>query len=221
MTTEMLEAPTFGALSISARRNLDFLMAEHTHHAGTENGRLAAPYLQLERFGVTKADIRKGLAELEATGFIRLMKQGLRQAGGGEPSRWALTWLPTGRQREVEPTQDWKRMLILLRNDGVKTVREARKWLRHEVDRSRGPRRVGGARCRAGGSSTPRPDGCATSKAPPPGRYPSSTASKGAPARDIEGAPHLSPKDRSHVRGKACGRVIPIKPHLRGGAVGE
>lgn len=68
---------------------------EHASHAGRENGNFAATYQQLKTWGVTAADVRKGLAELYATSFVQQTRQGLRQAGGGEPSRYALTWLPT------------------------------------------------------------------------------------------------------------------------------
>lgn len=143
---ELLMAPTFGALGIAARRILDLLLVEHTSHAGRENGKLAATYLQLEAFGLTKADIRKGFAELEATGFVRLTEQGLRQAGGGEPSRYALTWYPTkaGSPHAVEASHDWRKILYGLRRAGITTVRAVRLWLRaqtaeHSRSRKQGP----------------------------------------------------------------------------------
>jgi hypothetical protein len=120
ITVEIFEAQTFGALSIAARRILDYLCAQQCHEAGRANGDLAAPYSLLETFGVTKSDIRKGLAELEATGFVRRVKQGLRVAGGGEPSRFALTWLPTRAYspRAEAATNDWKAVLVELRLPG-------------------------------------------------------------------------------------------------------
>jgi hypothetical protein len=135
MTNTMLGSITFRALGIHARRILDLLMYEHASHAGRENGNLAAPYQQLERWGVTAADVRKGFAELFATGFVRLTKQGMRQAGGGEPSKYALTWLPTraGATGEEPPSHDWRGVLDSLQAAGVGNISQARRWLRAEV----------------------------------------------------------------------------------------
>jgi hypothetical protein len=100
-----------------------------------ENGNLAAPYLQLEAWGVTTADIPKALAELYATGFVELTKHGMRQAGGGEPSRYALTWLPTfaGKADGRPPTNAWEKVIKRLGAEGVGTVAQARAWLKAEV----------------------------------------------------------------------------------------
>ncbi len=137
VTREMVLSPTWGALSISARRVVDALMTEHMNHAGRENGNLAVTYLQLEALGVTKADIRKALVELQACGFIRMTHQGLRVAGGGEPSRFALTWLPTltGSPIAALATNDWLDVRIRLTRKGLVTVRSVRRWLRDEVRR--------------------------------------------------------------------------------------
>jgi hypothetical protein len=137
MTNVMIGSTTFGALGIHARRILDFLMIEHIAHAGRENGRLAATYRQLERFGLTKADIRKGFAELELAGFVRLTEQGMRQAGGGAPSRYALTWLPTfvGTPDVRPATNEWRAVLAKICGEGVHDVRGARKWLKRAMDR--------------------------------------------------------------------------------------
>ena len=138
ITRDMAVSPTLAALGISARRILDALMIEHMSHAGRENGNLAVTYLQLEAFGVTKSDIHKGLAELVTCGFIRVTHQGLRVAGGGEPSRFALTWLPTyaGGPRAELATNDWQEILIRLTRKGIVSPRGARRWLHQEVRRA-------------------------------------------------------------------------------------
>jgi hypothetical protein len=139
MTATMTGSITYQALGISARRILDFLLHEHASHGGRENGNLAAPYLQLERWGVTAADVRKGFAELIATGFVVVNKQGLRVAGGGTPSRYALTWLPTlaGTPSEQPPSHRWQEVIQQLGRDGVGSAVEARKWLRRQTEGSR------------------------------------------------------------------------------------
>lgn len=137
LTIEMLGTPTWAALSITARRILDALMSEQMSHAGRENGNLAVTYRQLEALGVTKADIPKGLLELQICGFVRLTHQGLRVAGGGEPSRYALTWLPTmkGTPQAELATDDWRGVLVRLNREGIVSIRGVRRWLRRQVRR--------------------------------------------------------------------------------------
>lgn len=129
----MIYCPLFQALGIHARRILDFLLIEHGNHGGQNNGDLAAPYAQLERFGLTKSDISKGLSELQTCGFVKLTKQGMRQAGGGEPSRYALTWLPTDIKTNsgLPAGNDWKTIIGKLSADNITDVRLVRKWLKN------------------------------------------------------------------------------------------
>jgi hypothetical protein len=135
LTNELVAARTWAALSITARRILDTLICEYLAHGGRENGYLAVTYRQLETLGVTKADIPKGLLELQICGFVRVTHRGLRVAGGGEPSRYALTWLPTmrGTPQEASATDDWRDVLVRLNRKGIVSVRGVRGWLRAEV----------------------------------------------------------------------------------------
>jgi hypothetical protein len=135
LTREMLQSTIWGALGIAARRTLDALLLEHMSHGGKENGNLAVTYRQLEAFGVSKNDIRRGLAELQVCGFIRLVKQGYRVTGGGEPSRYAVTWLVTflGKPNAENATDDWREVLVKRNRAGQTTVRQVRRWLKDKV----------------------------------------------------------------------------------------
>ena len=137
MTCEMLATPLLAALSITARRILDALIVENLAHAGFENGNLAATYLQLEQRGVTAADIRKGLDELIACGFIVCTFQGPRVACGGDPSRYALTWLPTHKAQPNarEPQDNWRAVMIKLNQARITDTRAVKRWLRKQVGR--------------------------------------------------------------------------------------
>lgn len=106
LTREMLESPAYRCLGINARRLLDFLMIEHMHHAGTENGRLVAPYNQLVSFGIAKSEISSAIEGLASYGWIELQK-GMRLGGRTHPSLYALTWLP--KSDGSPPTNLWKR----------------------------------------------------------------------------------------------------------------
>lgn len=140
----MLGSITFRALGISARRILDALLYEHMSHGGAENGSLGATYEQLERWGVTAADVRKGYAELYACGFVRQTAQGYFAIGGRMPSRYALTWLPSGLGPRASPaTHEWLTVIERLGKEGIGSVAAAKEWLRSEVSQhSRGKSKV-------------------------------------------------------------------------------
>jgi hypothetical protein len=145
MTRTMLGAITYRALSIHARRVLEFLLMEHMGHAGRENGNLGASYLQLEAWGVSTGDVSKGIGELEAAGFIRCTWKAKRQAHGtAPPSTYALTWYPThyGTRHEGKATHDWLDVIVALGKGGIGTVAGARQWLKEQTsDVGRGKRR--------------------------------------------------------------------------------
>jgi len=142
MTKTQLACLPMRALGISARRILDALMVEHMAHAGSSNGDLAATFEQLAAWGVTPADVRKGFAELIAAGFVRQTVQGLFAVGRRVPSRYALTWLPTGSGPDAKaPTHEWLTVIEQLQRERIVTVPAVKRWLRDQVnEHSRGGR---------------------------------------------------------------------------------
>lgn len=139
MTNTMLGSITFRALGISARRILDFLLFEHAEHGGKANGHLAAPYRQLVAWGLTRADIRKGLEELIVTGFVLQTVEGRFSKGGTEAARYELTWLPTnaGGPDDAPPSHAWLKVIGGLRAENVGSVAAAKRWLRAMVNEER------------------------------------------------------------------------------------
>lgn len=107
-TLDMRESPGFRALTMPARRVLDFLELEHLRHGGAENGSLMAPYAQLVTWGVTKRDIAPAIATLVQFGFIRRTEHGERLGGRPNATRYALTWLPTS--DGALPTEDFRKV---------------------------------------------------------------------------------------------------------------
>jgi hypothetical protein len=107
-TLDMRESPGFRALTMPARRVLDFLELEHLRHGGAENGNLLAPYAQLVTWGVTKRDIAPAIATLVRFGFIRRTEHGQRLGGRPNATRYALTWLPTSDGQL--PTEDFRKV---------------------------------------------------------------------------------------------------------------
>ncbi len=105
LTRELLGSPAWRALSVNARKLMDFLLIEDMNHAGTENGNLCATYDQLEAYGLTRSEIRPAIEEAECLGLIRWQRGG-RWAGTNRPSRFRLTFYA---DRDGNPaTNEWK-----------------------------------------------------------------------------------------------------------------
>lgn len=95
----------FRALGAPARHVLDFIMVEHMRHGGTENGRLLATHLQLEKWGVSGRDISPALEMLDAFGLIKRIRAGKRLGGKDGATLYALTWCQID---DELPTDDFK-----------------------------------------------------------------------------------------------------------------
>lgn len=104
----LLESPAYRALNFPALKILGFLKLEHVRHGGAENGRLVAPYRQLERLGITARGVGPALRMLEAFGLVRVTSDGSRLGGRPNAATYALTWLPTC--DGSAPTADYKRV---------------------------------------------------------------------------------------------------------------
>lgn len=114
-TIEMLEAPAYQVLSLSAHRAIARIRIEHAHHAGKENGKLVVTFRNFHEFGIHWNAIAPAVRESEALGWIRVTQYGV--ASNGEfriPTKFALTHLET--VDNPKPTDDWRR---------IKTVEEA------------------------------------------------------------------------------------------------
>lgn len=88
-TLEMLESDAWWSLSAGAHRFIDFLAIEFMRNGGKKNGRLLAPYRQLEDRVASKARIALVIREAEDLGFVDAFRGGQRVA-----TTYALTWMP-------------------------------------------------------------------------------------------------------------------------------
>lgn len=93
---DLLRSDAWRSASINARRVLDFLMIEEMRGwaknkgENTENGRLKAPYEQLEQMGVGARYVSDAIREAEELGLVVAERRGLKVA-----TLFTLTWLPT------------------------------------------------------------------------------------------------------------------------------
>ena len=61
LTREMLESPTWRAMTLPARRVVERLMVEHMSHGGTMNGELPCTYGDFQRFGLSRKSINAAI----------------------------------------------------------------------------------------------------------------------------------------------------------------
>lgn len=89
---EMLEAPAYRVLSLSARRVIDHVEIELAHHGGNDNGRLPVTYEDFESYGIDRGSIAPAIREAVALGFLEITEKG--RAGNAEwrkPNYFRLT----------------------------------------------------------------------------------------------------------------------------------
>ena len=89
LTRDLLASDAWRTMSGRARKVIDFLMLEHMAKGGRHNGKLKAPYRQLEECGITPRLVRTSIAEAEELGLIECGRGGMRVA-----TTYGLTWLP-------------------------------------------------------------------------------------------------------------------------------
>lgn len=85
---ELLESDAWRSAGINTRRFIDFLKREHMRHGGKENGKLKAPWRQLETYGIGARRIGEAITEAERLGLVEVHRHGMRTA-----STYTLTCL--------------------------------------------------------------------------------------------------------------------------------
>ena len=121
---EMLEAPAFRVLSLSARRVLDRVEIELGHHGGNDNGRLPVTYENFEHYGIDRHSIAPAIREAVALGFLEITERG--RAGNAEwrrPNYFRLTYKPA-KGHTGHGTNEWRRFQTI--EDAGAAARAAR-----------------------------------------------------------------------------------------------
>ena len=97
-------------LSAPARKILDFLIIEHLKNGGAENGNLAAPYSQIEDFGVSSRDISKAFLMLDVFGLVKRTNENEMIEGRKNMARYRLTMLPD--KLGNLPSDEWSKITL-------------------------------------------------------------------------------------------------------------
>src|SRR5262245_52394843 len=120
---EMLEAPAYRELSLSAHRVLARIEIELAHHGGYDNGRLPVTFEQFEEYGLHRHGVGPALRELQALGFIEITEPGRAgNAAWRRPNLFRLTYQRVG---NADPTDEWRR--VKTGDDAALIARTARK----------------------------------------------------------------------------------------------
>ena len=110
LSYSFITSPAYRELSSPARKILDFLLIEHMQHGGQENGNLAAPYRQLENFGISSRDIPKGLLMLETFGLVKRTNDSFIISGRNNMAVYKLTMIPD--KWGNLPKDEWKQITL-------------------------------------------------------------------------------------------------------------
>ncbi len=106
-TREMLEAPAWQALPITARQVIDRIIVEHLKHGGKENGNLVITFQDFQDFGIRRPMIQPSIRLAVSLGWIQITENGVKGHGiARRPTRYSLAWLP--RADWTPPTNRWK-----------------------------------------------------------------------------------------------------------------
>ena len=92
-------------MSMNTRKLIDYLLMEHSNHAGRENGNLIATHSQLAEYGLTPCNLAGAVVEAEFLGLIKVVRGGRRNLTN-QPSKFRLTWI--GDRDLASATNQWK-----------------------------------------------------------------------------------------------------------------
>jgi hypothetical protein len=124
---QMIESVAWRVLSLAARKALERIEIEHMDHGGAENGRLPVTYADFETWDVHPNFVAPALRELEALGFIEIVKRGSRGAAGTrQASEYRLTFRPAWNAPKND-TGSHEYMKIKTREDAEAVASAARK----------------------------------------------------------------------------------------------
>lgn len=109
----LLESDAWRGRSVHCRKLIDFLELEHVQHVCLENGRLLAPYNQLEVAGIGRKYIAGAIREAEQRGLVRIERGGRKGSVMAELNRFTLTYYWVKHKHDglwdwQEPTDDWQ-----------------------------------------------------------------------------------------------------------------
>jgi hypothetical protein len=102
----LLESSSWRTRSLHCRKLIEFLELEHIRHGAVENGRLLAPYSQLEKAGIGRRYIFNAIREAESRGLVRVDRGGRKGTVMVEVSRFRLTYY--WQRFRANDTWDWR-----------------------------------------------------------------------------------------------------------------
>jgi hypothetical protein len=112
---ELIEAPAWRVLSLSARRLLDRIEIEHMRHGGQENGKLAVTFEDFAEYGIDRHAIAPAMRECIALGLLVITRRG--RAGNAEfraPNLFLLPYLQANTDDQI-----WRQITTIEEAEGI------------------------------------------------------------------------------------------------------
>ena len=115
-TLSLLNSDAWKYRSVTLARLLDFLEIEHLAHGGSQNGFLAAPFNQLEAYGLARRLISKAIQEGERRGLLRVTRSRKKGQTLHEVNRFRLTYFAHRTSVDdtswfTRPSNEWQRFV--------------------------------------------------------------------------------------------------------------
>jgi hypothetical protein len=124
----LIQSDAWRTAGINTRRFVEFLLLEHMAHGGKENGKLKAPYRQLEQFYINARFVSEAIAEAEKLGLVDCHRGGMRVA-----TTYTVNWLPLSDGTEpIERWRDYKTMDGELQNGHLRLHKGYKSALQRE-----------------------------------------------------------------------------------------
>jgi hypothetical protein len=105
-TREMMESPSWRAMTNPAMQVLSRVLIEHCSHGGTENGQLTVTYHDFDAYGIRRRSIPQGIAIAVGLGWLDVTRQGYAFGTLKVGSEFAVTFMP--RSNGAPASNRWK-----------------------------------------------------------------------------------------------------------------
>lgn len=106
ITRQMMASDAWRSLTYDGRRVLDCIIIEHLKQKRMKNGALVVPYADLVEAGVWRRNVKAGIENAVASGFIDVDFGGRSHGVFKRPNLFTLTWLPTA--EGDPPSNRWR-----------------------------------------------------------------------------------------------------------------
>jgi hypothetical protein len=118
-TIELIRSPAMRVLSRAGHKLLMYAESELARHAGKDNGRIPVTKEALMGFGLYRHGIAATFREVHALGLGDVEHGRGGNAEYRRPNFIRLTYLPSGANKEIPPTDEWRAVTTIERAEAI------------------------------------------------------------------------------------------------------